>query len=289
MLLADLARLAYETVREMMATAIEEPDTRPGMVAVIQTFGSSLKWNPHIHAIVTRGVFLSNGQWHPIPYVDPHKAELVFRYKLLRLLRDRDLISEERIDLLLSWRHSGFSIHNHTTVYPSDTEGLHRLACYLHRAPVNLSRLRYHPESGILIYEPKAGQHADHTEPLDPLEFLARVLIHIPEPNKHLVHFYGTYANRVRSSMLHRRDSAQNKQDGGEEIEPAPAKRPLRKRWAELIYKIYNVDPLTCRCGAQMKIVAFVTEPASIRRIIARRKNNSSRQRAPPNPTSNIH
>ncbi len=33
--LGDLARLAYETVREMMAAAIEEPDTRPGMVAVI--------------------------------------------------------------------------------------------------------------------------------------------------------------------------------------------------------------------------------------------------------------
>ena len=65
----------------------------------------------------------------PIPYVDPHKAELVFRHKLLRLLRDRDLISEERINLLLSWRHSGFSVHNHTTVYPGDTEGLHRLAC----------------------------------------------------------------------------------------------------------------------------------------------------------------
>ena len=109
----------------MMAAAIEEPDARPGMVAVIQTFGSSLKFNPHIHAIVTRGVFLANGQWHPIPYVDTHKAELAFRHKLLRLLRDRDLISEERIDLLLSWRHSGFNIHNHTTVYPNDTEGLH--------------------------------------------------------------------------------------------------------------------------------------------------------------------
>jgi len=57
----------------------------------------------------------------------------------------------------------------------------------------------------------------------------------------------------------------------------------------ELIYKIYNVDPLTCRCGAQMKIVAFVTEPASIRRILAHRKNNTSSQRAPPNPTLNLH
>ncbi len=44
-LLGDLARLAYETVREMMAAASDEPDARPGMVAVIQTFGSSLKFN----------------------------------------------------------------------------------------------------------------------------------------------------------------------------------------------------------------------------------------------------
>ncbi len=44
----------------------------------------------------------------------PHKAELVFRHKLLRLLRDRDLISEERIDLLLSWKHSGMRFHQCT-------------------------------------------------------------------------------------------------------------------------------------------------------------------------------
>ena len=35
--------------------------------------------------------------------------------------------------------------------------------------------------------------------------------------------------------------------------------------------------------------VAFVTEPASIRRILAHRNNNPSRQRAPPNPTLNLH
>ena len=43
----------------------------------------------------------------------------------------------------------------------------------------NLSRLRYHSESGLLIYEPKAGQEVDDGEPIDPLEFIARVLIHI--------------------------------------------------------------------------------------------------------------
>ncbi len=51
---------------------------------------------------------------------------------------------------------------------------------------------------------------------MDPLEFLARVLIHIPEPNKHLVRLYGLYANRVRLEILARArdDSPQGGQRG---------------------------------------------------------------------------
>ena len=85
-----------------LAAAVEQPHAQPGMVAVIQTFGSSLKWNPHIHALVTRGVFLDDGTWHPIPCVDSHNAELLFRHKVLGLLRDREHITQERIELLLS-------------------------------------------------------------------------------------------------------------------------------------------------------------------------------------------
>jgi hypothetical protein len=96
-----------------------------------------------------------------------------------------------------SWRHSGFSVHNLTTVYPNDTEGIHKLACYLMRPPVNLSRLRYHPDSSLVLYQPKTHTELDDPALTDPLEFLARVLIHIPEPRKHLVHFYGAYANRL--------------------------------------------------------------------------------------------
>jgi hypothetical protein len=35
--------------------------------------------------------------------------------------------------------------------------------------------------------------------PLDPLEWLARMSDHIPDPGQHRTLFYGEYANRVRS------------------------------------------------------------------------------------------
>jgi len=276
-----LAAVEVEVEVEADAT-----DTRPGMVAVIQTFASSLKWNPHVHSIASRGLFTTDGQWIPVPYVDAHKAELLFRHKILRLLRQRELISQERIDLLLSWRNSGFSVHNRTTVYPDDAEGLHKLACYLMRAPVNLSRLRFDRDSGsgLLLYEPKRGQPLDDDALTDPLEFLARVLIHIPEPNKHLVHFYGAYANRVRRIY---REPIRYEEQG--QVKPTTTttttRRAANKRWRELIYRVYEVDPLTCdRCGAEMKVLALITEHEVIRRLLDHR-DKTSQPRAPPAQT----
>jgi len=46
--------------------------------------------------LVTRRVLLDDGAWLPIPFVDSHKAELLFRHKVLGLLRDRDLIRSGR-------------------------------------------------------------------------------------------------------------------------------------------------------------------------------------------------
>jgi len=45
----------------------------------------------------------------------------------------------------------------------------------------------------------------------------------------------------------------------------------------------------SARAGVMFGSAAFVTEPASIRRILPHRNNNPSRQRAPPNPTLNLH
>ncbi len=45
---------------------------------------------------------------------------------------------------------------------------------------------------------------------------------------------------------------------------PVPLREALR-RWAELLRRTFEVDPLACpRCGQQMRIVAFITEPRAM-------------------------
>jgi transposase len=49
-----------------------------------------------------------------------------------------------------------------------------------------------------------------------------------------------------------------------DELQPLPS-----KGWAEMIRKVYEVDPLLCpQCGGQMKVIAFLTDYAVIDRII---------------------
>jgi len=65
-------------------------------------------------------------------------------------------------------------------------------------------------------------------------------------------------------------------------IEEAPP--PLTsKGWAEMIRKVYEVDPLVCpRCGGRMKVVAFLTEYAVVDRIIRHLELTFVAEKPPP-------
>jgi hypothetical protein len=75
-LLGDLCRAAWDTVREMLAAGAAE-EIRPGMVAVVQTFGERVEFHPHVHAIASRGGWRKDGTWVPVAYVDSGAAEEV--------------------------------------------------------------------------------------------------------------------------------------------------------------------------------------------------------------------
>ena len=114
-------RICMQTVKELLSAAAgEEEGFRSGLVSVVQTFGDRANFHPHVHAVVSRGGWTDSGEWVPVPYVDERAAEELFRHKVLSLLRRRGLVSEERIKLLLSWRRSGFSVHNRVYAHPAD-------------------------------------------------------------------------------------------------------------------------------------------------------------------------
>jgi hypothetical protein len=100
-------------------------------------------------------------------------------------------------------------------------------------------------------------------EAMDPLEWLARLADHIPDPGRHRTHFYAHYANRVRGE----RPGEEEPRHTGE-AEPPPRRR-CSSTWARLIAKVFQADPLVCRrCGGPLKAVAYITDALAIRQIL---------------------
>jgi hypothetical protein len=96
-----------------------------------------------------------------------------------------------------------------------------------------------------------------------------------------MTRYYGYYANRVRGARKRR---------GAVPDEPPPIAEPVplalreaRRRWAELLRQIYEVDPLRCpACGAEMRIVALITQRAVIDRILNHLRRSRESARWPP-------
>ena len=257
-----------------MAAAVEEPDLRPGMVAVIQTFGDRVNPHPHVHALVTRGGWTRDDRFLPVPFVDPGVAQRLFQHKVLGLLEREGLITSERVALLLSWRHTGFSVHNSVRIAADDAEGLEALVRYLMRPPVSLARLQWLPGEQDVLHFPKGrGDDPGRSRPerIDATEYVARVLSQIPEPKKHQVRYYGYYSCAARGQRLKVQRQVQEATASIVPSEPAPPPQTaaLRKRWADLLRRVYEVDPLVCpRCASPMRVVSFIIQAAVIRRIL---------------------
>ena len=124
------------------------------------------------------------------------------------------------------------------------------------------------------------------SETTDALEFLARLTSHIPDKRQVLQRYYGFYSSRQRGTR--RKATEGNEEQPLEMVDPEPeAIGKAKRRWAELLRRILEVDPLKCpRCGqTTMRIVAFITEPKTIDRILEhlrRTRATRRRQRAPP-------
>jgi hypothetical protein len=155
---------------------------------------------------------------------------------------------------------------------------------------VSLSRLSFAPGSYEVVYARKGGH--DEPEPtegerIDAMEFLARVLVQIPDPRRHSVRYYGFYSNAGQGKRKKAAAPAEPSSPGeapeGATTPQGADRAALRRRWAELIRRVYEVDPLVCpRCGGEMRVVGFITQPALIKRILDHLRKHEKLSRPPP-------
>ena len=62
------------------------PDGVPAMVGAIQSFGDLIHWHPHIHTLVSEGVFLPDDTFLPLPRLSGEPFLKLWEQEVFKLL-----------------------------------------------------------------------------------------------------------------------------------------------------------------------------------------------------------
>lgn len=261
------SNIVYEVLTEWMQTILGEPDARPAMVACDQTFGTLLDWHPHLHAMVSHGLFRPDGTFVEMVGVQAEELrtlERVLASRLLTLLVRREKLKPEDRKSMLSWPHLGFSLDASVGVHAGDREELRRLLCYIYRHPFRLEGVTYDEERGKVIYQARRthGLKGTDTQEFEPVEFIGALARHIPPPNKHQVRYNGA-AHRDFRAEIGDGWIPPGASTSGESLEEG------RASWARLIWRVYGVDPLICKkCGKRMRIISIILHDPVVPKIL---------------------
>ena len=292
--LGGLSRIAARVLSRYVQAALGEGDAAPGAIVCVQTFGSIAHWHPHLHVLITDGAFTRGGRFLPAPAHDPAMLQEAFRRAALAWFVREGWLEDEAAAAMLAWPHSGFGAHVGPLIAGDDRASLTRVARYGARAPIAEDRLRYHAgRAEVELASDAASGPYVGVHRMDALEFLARWVTHVPDQYETRVRYYGAYATRRRLWWRRRGvvpEGARGASATGPASGPAapptddwPALRARRRRWAELLRRVFEIEVHVCpACAGAMRIVAFVTAPKAVRKILAHLERKGIDARAGP-------
>lgn len=215
----------------------------PGVVCVLHTFGRDLKWNPHIHCLVSEGGVGDSGQWRGKTHFSYRFLRDAFQTALLNELEARLGPSFKKVKAAIYRNHkNGFYVYaKPQKCDPANV--INYIGRYLGRPVIATSRIDgYDGETVTFHY----NRHEDDMlviETVPVLEFIGRLIQHIPETQFKMIRYYGIYARHRESDKR---------------LRPAISREKHRfllsmNQWRSLILLSFGYDPLKCPgCGATM-------------------------------------
>jgi Putative transposase len=171
--------------------------------------------------------------------------EELFRAKVINLLVEQKLLPPERVQVLYSWKHSGFNVHAGEQVAPEAKADLEDLAQYILRNPFSVKKMTLEWPADMVIYRSRLNPKINRNfEVFTATDFLAAITQHIPDKGAQMVRYYGWYSNKMRG-VRHRGLPPELVPHRPGLSPPPPLKLPS-KRWRDLILRVWHVDPLRC-------------------------------------------
>lgn len=242
-----LPRCAAKAVTSWMHSLNKREEFTPGIVTVIHTFGRDLKWNPHVHMMVTEGGKGNITEWRNIRHISYEALRKRWQKILLDEISMLCKSSKEARALKNKYyreNNNGFYVHAKTEIKSAKIAAKY-VGRYVGRPAIAESRILDY-DGKYVTY--KYTRHEDNKviiEKAHVYEFIKKIIIHIPEKNFKMIRYFGLYSRRSKgnNNFIKMIDERIIK---------------IRKSIANWEYRIlaaFGVDPCDCpNCRSKMRV-----------------------------------
>ncbi len=232
---------------------------RSGIITVIHTFGRDLKFNPHIHALVTEGALDNKNEWVSsggyIPYDYLRKSWQKVVLDLIKKWFPGNQQMSELVNELYQRYPKGFYVNAEKRI--TNAKGVARyIGRYLARPAIAEYRIEnYDGERVHYWYEDhKSGKRVD--KKVSVFRFIFEVLQHIPPKHFRMVGRYGLYSRRSyrKTAQVLSLHAFMRTRQIAFVLESKRRKKSYRQRMIDS----FEEDPFECpHCKREMDLVGI--------------------------------
>ena len=245
-LLNCLFHSVRDVVIRMFSKMNKKENFTPGIICVLHTFGRDLKWNPHIHALISEGGAGTITPWRVVKHFNYTFLRNSFRKVLLEQLTLKIRPSFRKIKNEMYSKHAdGFYVRAKSNPCTPDIT-IKYISRYLERPTIATSRIDNYDGDFVTFHYKKHEDNQLVTECIPALDFIKRLIVHIPEKHFKMLRYYGVYAKHHKQEKRLRKCLSTEK------------KRFLKSLldWRHSILLSFGYDPLRCpKCGTSMLVL----------------------------------
>ena len=217
----------------------------PGIIAVLHTYGRDMKWNPHIHTIVTEGAMGNFNVFKKFDFISYDALRKRFQKLLLDLLEKK--LGKDKFRMLKNKIYlksdKGFYVYAKPSPNSTTKNKIEYAIRYTGKPVIAESRIIDYDGTFVTFWYQRHEDNKLIVEKVHVYDFIKRLIIHIPDKNFKTIRYYGIYSKKHKFHdkmfMLMKSHFSY-------------ISSHLTK-WRMMILNDFGVDPINCTfCGNQM-------------------------------------
>ncbi|MDY5626816.1 MAG: transposase [Clostridia bacterium] len=246
-LLNLLFKAASDSVFFMFKKLNKSENFTPGFICVLHTFGRSLQWNPHIHMLISEGGSGNFSPWRVVKHFHYELLRKSFQFTLLNYMEAHIGKSFRKVKSFIYKNcQNGFYVYAKPTL-TNNQDVLKYIGRYLGRPVIATSRIDNYDGKNITFHYNRHEDNMLITETVSAIDFIKKLIIHIPEKHFKMIRYYGIYAKHHRHERKLRLFIPKEKRRS----------HTIRNSWRTSISLSFHFDPLLCKCGHEMALLQF--------------------------------